>query len=577
MVLVLAALLAADLLIRLRMRRVPRLRERWADVEVLVLTYALGVAFRLIPRLSQDPHLLTFEADIWYRLAMGQYVLDHGRLPVWDLRYEAYGFVPTWYNPIPPHFFAGLARLFQLDLPTVSSRILPWIEALTPLPFYLTIRALYSRRLAIISTVFLSLTPSFVFWSGISDPQSVTLFVIPIAILLWIRYLEGQYLLGRPFSHLCLMGILFALNFLTHLTFFLMVLIVASVHIGLVLEGRTTMRRLGAFLVPVVISQMLTAWWWLPSNLYWWWTQALTTSSALYEGRAFLKQFGAVAAAVGHLAFLGLVGLVVAKRKGFPALWLLPLAWAFFPMIESHNEGILHLFKRRDLSWWTLVKPLEGFRFYCFLAQPLSLCVGIVAEYVWRHAPTGVGRALRKRALAAAAATGLVVLLVRDFNATGYNIGGKLRNAGITLEEYAAALWYRNHSQPSDRLMTEYYTAQMVIGVVGGRTLEGSMFSLRNVAIPYISEGWRVQKDIYEAYTTEDPLVVKALMRRYGCTHIAWSPKILTHIEHITKGDSVLDDIPGLAEKDYSKTLFDPEQFEEVYRQGDVRLLKTIK
>jgi len=69
-------------------------------------------------------------------------------------------------------------------------------------------------------------------------------------------------------------------------------------------------------------------------------------------------------------------------------------------------------------------------------------------------------------------------------------------------------------------------------------------------------------------------VLVKALMRRYGCNYVVWSPKILTHIEHITKGDSVLEDITGLAQRDYSKTLFNPEHFDEVHRQGEVRLFK---
>jgi hypothetical protein len=337
------------------------------------------------------------------------------------------------------------------------------------------------------------------------------------------------------------------------------------------------MRRLGALVVPLAVSQMLTAWWWLPPNLYWWWTQALTTSSAMFVGLDFLKHFGMVSAVLGHAAFIALVALIIVKRKGFPALWLLPIAWAVLPMIESHNEAILNLFRRRDLSWMTLMKPLEGFRFYCFLAQPLALCVGIVGS-------AGLGALSRRwqpaagrRLVVGAASAGLVAVLVWGFGPQQYGIAGRLRNAGIMMEEYETAVWYRNHSAPGDRVMTEYYTAQMFIGVVGGRALEGSMFSLRNVDIPFINEGWTVQKDIYQMYTTDDPYIVKALMRRYGCTHIVWSPKILTHIEHITKGDSVLDDITDLGKKDFSGTLFNPEHFEEVHRQGEVRLLKLIE
>lgn len=546
---------------------------RLVDVLWLVGLYGLGVALRLLPRLDLNPHLLTFEADIWYRLALAQYVLDHGSLPLWDLRYEAYGLVPTWYNPLPLHGLAGLARLFAVDLPTVSSRIMPFLEALTPLPFYLVAKSLYSRRAALVASGLLSLTPNFVFWSGITDPQSFTLFHIPIQIWFWIRFLSSRYVTGRPLLHLYLMGTVLTINFLTHLTYFLLVLILVSVHVGLVVEGRTSMRQLAWLCVPVVVSQGLTVRWWAPTNLYWWWTMGLTTSSGLYEGRLFLKHYGVAAGLLGHLALLALLGLIIAKRKRIPALWLLPIAWAVVPMIEAHNEGILNLFGQRALAWHTLIKPLEGFRFYCFLAQPLALCTGLVADWALGHGVRRLGRVICGLAAACAlwAATGM---LWRDLH-HGYGLAGRFKNAGISLQEYEAAVWFRGHSQPTDRIATEYFTAQMFCGVAACKALEGSTFPLRNVTIPYITNGWQVQQDIYALYTSDDPETVTALMRRYGVTHIVLSPKILFHIERITQGDVVLEDIHGLEKKNFSKTLQNPSYFEPIYRNGEVQIFKV--
>jgi hypothetical protein len=71
-----------------------------SEIIFLCFVYFLGLALRLGPRLGFDPYLLTFHADIWYRLCLAQYVLDFGRLPLWDIRYEAYGHVPVWYTPL---------------------------------------------------------------------------------------------------------------------------------------------------------------------------------------------------------------------------------------------------------------------------------------------------------------------------------------------------------------------------------------------------------------------------------------------------------------------------------------------
>lgn len=129
-------------------------------LEIIFLTgiYLLGLYFRLLPRLKMDPHLLTFNADIWYRLSICQYLYDYGHLSRWSIRYLPYAFVPEWYPPVFSYFMVFMAKLLNMDLPTACSRMIPFFESLTPIPFFLLGRYLYGRGVAVISTLALSLT-----------------------------------------------------------------------------------------------------------------------------------------------------------------------------------------------------------------------------------------------------------------------------------------------------------------------------------------------------------------------------------------------------------------------------------
>ena len=124
------------------------------EIIFLSVIYAIGVYFRLAPRLQIDPHLLTLNADIWERLAIAQYFKDHGFLPEFCLRYIAYGHVPLWYPPISPILFAWLSWILHLDIPTVSSRIIPFIEALSPLTIFFLSSMLFNKRTAFLATRF---------------------------------------------------------------------------------------------------------------------------------------------------------------------------------------------------------------------------------------------------------------------------------------------------------------------------------------------------------------------------------------------------------------------------------------
>ncbi|MBZ0166947.1 MAG: glycosyltransferase family 39 protein, partial [Candidatus Omnitrophica bacterium] len=193
---------------------------RLSRKEILFLSalYLGCVAIRLLPRLGIDPHLLTFDADIWYRLCLAQFVLENGHPPVWDIRYSAYGHVPFWYTPIALYIYAFLAKISSLDLPTVTSRIMPWVESTAIIPFYFLARYLYGLRVAIVASVCLALTPAFLFWSAIGTPQGFTMFCIPLAILLWVTFVRKEYIFGNRLAHFLLFALLLTVNFLTHLT-----------------------------------------------------------------------------------------------------------------------------------------------------------------------------------------------------------------------------------------------------------------------------------------------------------------------------------------------------------------------
>jgi len=79
-------------------------KERKFEIIFLTCIYLLGLTIRIYPKLMVSPHLPSFLGDVWYRICMAQYILDHGRLPIPDIRYLAYGNVPLWYPPLSPLF-----------------------------------------------------------------------------------------------------------------------------------------------------------------------------------------------------------------------------------------------------------------------------------------------------------------------------------------------------------------------------------------------------------------------------------------------------------------------------------------
>ncbi len=528
------------------------------EILFLLIIYLFGLFIRLAPRLAIDPHLLTFQGDIWYRLALAQYVLDNHWFPTSDLRYQAYGYVPIWYPPLSPLFFALTSYITGLDIPTVSSRIVPFIEAVAPLSLYPLTRYLYNNNIAFIATIYLTLTPPFIFWSGISDPQSITLFVLPLLIMLWVFHSESRQ--GNSF--LLFMGLILALNFLLHLSYFLEVLILLITTIALYFQGKG--RELFLDLGKVVlISQLLTMPWWLPHNLYWWWINALVTSSGLLTIAGQFDQYGLIAALTGIVSFAFLIKKP--RRHALIILWAIPL------FIETQNEVILSSIGRIDLSWYTMVKPLEGFRFYCFIAQPVAISVGVAFTALLDKVKEidKIKEKLSNRLMNAVQAFLFSILIFfLLFGLYQYNMPLKLQTHGLTTGEYEAALWYRTHSSATDRIIADYYRSQMIAGVCGGKALLGGMFPLRNVDYPYISVPAVVQDDIYVIYATKDPQEAYKIAKKYGCTHIFYSKNMILY-------GNLLSNYKMDYGIDFEGEKFkDDNYFETVYNHDDVTIIR---
>ncbi len=470
------------------------LRVSRREALLLAGVYLLSLALRLLPKLATDEHLPVFQADVWYRIAMAQYVLDHHELPEPDLRYRAYGYVPMWYPPLSQVLLAAGAALTGLQIPVLCTRVLPFLEALTPLSIYFLTRHLAGRRSAAAALLVLALTPSFIYWTAIADPQSFTLFMLPLYLLYW-HHVAGMEARQRLRSLLPL-GVLLGVNFLLHLSYFLVLLVMLMYTLGMLLQGARRTLMLD-FLVVVLISQAVAAPWWLPRNLYWWWIEALVTSSGLYSGVQHLREYGMAAALAGGA---GMLYLLRTPRASAPLLlWALPL------LLETQNEAILQLLGMQHLTWETLAKPLEGFRFYPFLAQPAAVAAGVLLGRVWRY-----------RVL-------ILVLLLMGAELWAYGLDERLSLTGITPEEYRAAVWYRENSDESSRIIADYYRAQMLAGVAGGRALLGGVFPLRSVGYPYISVPAVVQDDLYLLYSTTSPELAWSIARKYNATHIYYS------------------------------------------------------
>ncbi|MEI8175426.1 MAG: glycosyltransferase family 39 protein [Candidatus Omnitrophota bacterium] len=542
---------------------------RASEFLFLLFIYLLGLYLELLPRLTIDPHLLTFNADIWYRLSIAQYVRDHGRFPSFSIRYISYLTMPEWYPPVFPSFLALVAKLSRLDIPTVCSRIIPFLESLAPLSLYFLARHLYGRLAAALATLTLALTTAFVYWNSISDPQSFIMFMMPLVLLVWVWYVQTRA--GRSWRNRAAivagLGVVLAVSFMTHLMFFLMVIMLFMVHLSLVLKKKASARSTVDLSLAVALSQALTAFWWLPRHLYWWWVNGLSTSSGFKPLGGQMADYGVIAFLIGGACFVVVISKKFFSKDRAQSFLLLPVFWALLPLIETQNEFLLRLIHRADLLWSPLGKPLEGFRFQPFLAQPFALCVGMVVAGVVSAICARRGWMRRPVAIVVAALLG--ALLLWDIQGIS-RLSTRLQTAGITINEYKAARWFREHAGPDDRIVADYYRSQMLAGVCGGKALLGLPFPLRNVAAKHVSvkDVQQTRDDVYMIYQTEFAEYAALLMKRYHITHVFISEELAK----TGNFGSLYHDTFG-ARIDRAKFL-DGNYFEVVYNKDGILIVK---
>jgi hypothetical protein len=204
-----------------------------------------------------------------------------------------------------------------------------------------------------------------------------------------------------------------------------------------------------------------------------------------------LQDYGVFAAILGIASFIYIA--FKHKKNLILLLWTIPV------IIETQNEAILFAIHRIDLTWSTLAKPLEGFRFYCFLAQPLAIAIGVTLSKSMDR--TSDALPFRMGKIPSVLLSGL--LLIGLFTGIHqYRLDTRFQTSGLTVEEYEAATWFKANSAPSDRIIADYYRVQMIGGVCGGKALLGGVFPLRNVDYPYIKAPGVVQNDLFILYNT---------------------------------------------------------------------------
>lgn len=516
------------------------LKKYQFEILFLLFIYAISVYFRLVPRLSLLPDLMGFRGDAWYRIALAEYFKIHGTLPNFSLRYQPYGWVPMFYSPGSPVFFAYLSEIFNCSIPAVCTRIIPFFEALSPIPLFFLARYLFCRKIAIYSTFILAITPAFILWTGISDPISVTFFFFPIIILLFVKHCkclhENEMTLAKRSTSVILIGFLFAVVFIFHQSYFLIMPIYFSLSIYLVLIFKSKKHILFDSLLIVALSLLMTMPWWKPNNLFFWWFRALT-SPGHFKYPDFFTQCRWYGNNMAYLSlsalFLYLIYLLFLLIKKSPALktWkvAIPLVLLLAPVYGLLAQKILIILGVKNISILesNIIRPLRADRFHVFLAQPIALIVGIIVmkleKGIWHRVKDyGIIKHLVLIAMITVGGGFFYIIVSKDLPQA---VNERFKWVPFTQYEHLAAEWFRGNSGPDDRIIADYHRAQMFSGVVGGKALLGIPLPLkRNLKLPYSNRSGnsnrQLKKDIKLIYSSEDAFLTKKLMDRYGCSHV---------------------------------------------------------
>lgn len=562
------------------------LKKYQIEIVFLLFIYVISLYFRLIPRLSLSPDLMGFLGDAWYRIAMGEYFKIHGALPDFSIRYQPYGWVPMFYSPGAPVFFAYLSGIFNCSIPVVCTRIIPFFEALTPLSFYFLAKYLFGRKAAIFSTFILAITPAFIVWTGVTDPISITFFIFPIIILLFIKHCKGlhedEMTLFKRLLNVILIGFMFALIFIFHQSYFLIMPIYFSLSIYLAIIFKSKMHILLDSVFIVVLSLLMTMPWWKPDNLFFWWFRCLTTPGhSQYPG--FITQcrwYGSYMAyfslVVSFLYILYVLYLLITKSPILKT-WrvLIPLALILAPLYGLFAQKICIILGITDKAILesNIIRPLRADRFHVFLAQPIALIIGVIfmklEKEIWdRVKNRGIIKYFVLIVLIAFGGLFLYKVISKDLPQAVYR---RFKWVPFTQYEHLAAEWFKENSGPNGRIIADYHRAQMFSGVVGGKALLGLPLPLKgSLKLPYSNRSGKyntqIKNDVRVIYSSDDAFQTKKLMDRYGCTHVLISKGLRQSGFFSGSGNTGM----AINEKKFDNVDF----FEKVYDYANVKLYK---
>ncbi len=143
--------------------------------------------------LALDPHIF---------LRYAQYIIDHGKLMVHDaMRFVPLGLETAKANPILSYTIAYLYKVINIFVPSIT---LAKVDVLYPviffiptlIIFFLLVRRLFDNKVALLSTAFLAVIPTFLYrtMAGFSDKEPLGLFLMFLAIYFYVTAWQSKKL-----------------------------------------------------------------------------------------------------------------------------------------------------------------------------------------------------------------------------------------------------------------------------------------------------------------------------------------------------------------------------------------------
>ncbi|MAG50569.1 hypothetical protein CL621_02930 [archaeon] len=173
-------------------------KKKWIIYIVLAIIVWFGTKIRLsnlhllkdattgeyIP-LALDPHVF---------LRYAQYIVDHGKLMVVDtMRNVPLGLETAKTNPFLSYTIAYLYKIIKVFVPSIT---LANVDVLYPviffvpmlIVFFLLVKRLFNSKIALFSTAFLAVIPTFLYrtMAGFSDKEPLGLFLMFLAIYFYV-------------------------------------------------------------------------------------------------------------------------------------------------------------------------------------------------------------------------------------------------------------------------------------------------------------------------------------------------------------------------------------------------------